>query len=460
MGDAQTIFALSSGHGRAGVAVVRVSGPAAGVALDRLAAPRPKPRVAAFRRVRHHETGEVLDEALVLWFPGPRSETGEDMAELHVHGGRAVIAGVLAALGGIEGCRLAEPGEFARRAFTNGKIDLTAAEAIADLVEAETAAQRRQALRQAGGALAQLYDSWRADLIRAQALTEAAIDFSDEADVGARACEEARRVVARLLPSIRRHLHDGRRGEIVREGFRVAIAGPPNVGKSSLLNAVARREAAIVSDEAGTTRDVIEVTLDLGGVPVVLSDTAGIREAEGKVEREGIRRAVANARDADLVLWLMDAADPRPEPPPDLVRGIAELLWVLNKIDLVKGDDRPSGARLVPALGPDRRGATGTGQGDRGQGSCGGRRIGGAGHHASAPPPADRGHGGGPGGLSRRRSCRSGVAGGGPAPGRHGVGTDHGAGGCGGCPNRDLQPLLHRQVGWVKRSADPTIVKS
>jgi tRNA modification GTPase len=337
MGDPETIFALSSGHGRAGVAVVRLSGPAAGLALDRLAAPRPKPRVAAFRRVRHQETGEVLDEALVLWFPGPRSETGEDMAELHVHGGRAVIAGVLAALGGIQGCRLAEPGEFARRAFTNGKIDLTAAEAVADLVEAETAAQRRQALRQAGGALAQLYDSWRADLVQAQALTEAAIDFSDEADVGSRACEEARRVVARLLPQVRQHLDDGRRGEIVREGFRVAISGPPNVGKSSLLNAFARREAAIVSDEAGTTRDVIEVTLDLGGVPVVLSDTAGIREPEGKVEREGIRRAVARVRDAELVLWLMDAADLRPEPPPPDLAGSREMLWVLNKIDLVKG---------------------------------------------------------------------------------------------------------------------------
>jgi tRNA modification GTPase len=250
-----------------------------------------------------------------------------------------VITGVLRALGGIEGCRLAEPGEFARRAFLNGKLDLTAAEAIADLVEAETAAQRRQALQQAGGALARLYDAWRADLVRAQALTEAAIDFSDEADVGAEACEEARALVERLLPQIRQHLDDGRRGEIVREGFRVAIAGPPNVGKSSLLNAFARREAAIVSDEAGTTRDVIEVTLDLGGMPVILSDTAGIREAEGKVEREGIRRAVARARDADLVLWLVDAANPRPEPPPDLAGGAGKMLWVLNKTDLVERDE-------------------------------------------------------------------------------------------------------------------------
>src|SRR5262245_5055531 len=331
-----TIYALSSGHGRAGVAVIRISGPAAGGALERMAAPRPAPRQAAFRRVRHPATGEVLDEALVLWFPGPKSETGEDMAELHVHGGRAVIAGVLGALGGIEGCRLAEPGEFARRAFENGKIDLTAAEALADLVDAETEAQRRQALRQAGGALARLYDGWRADLIRAQALTESGIDFSDEADVSARASEEAREVVARLLPSIRQHLDDGRRGEILREGFRVAIAGPPNVGKSSLLNALASREAAIVSDEAGTTRDIIEVALDLGGIPVIFSDTAGIREAGGKVEREGIRRAVARARDADLVLWLMDATNPQPAPP-DLASRSGEMLQVVNKIDLLHG---------------------------------------------------------------------------------------------------------------------------
>jgi tRNA modification GTPase len=330
-----TIYALSSGRGRAGVAVIRVSGAGAGTALDRLAPPRPKPRFAALRTVRS-ETGEVLDGALVLWLPGPRSETGEDMAELHVHGGRAVIAAVLAALSALPGFRLAEPGEFARRAFENGKIDLTAAEALADLVDADTAAQRRQALRQAGGALARLYDGWRADLIRAQALTESAIDFSDEADVGAGAVAEARALAARLAPAIRSHLDDGRRGEILRDGFRVAIAGPPNAGKSSLLNALARREAAIVSEEAGTTRDVIEVALDLGGVPVILIDTAGIREAEGKVEREGIRRAVAHARAADLVLWLSDAAAPRPEPPPaDLAAEPGKVLRVLSKVDLI-----------------------------------------------------------------------------------------------------------------------------
>jgi tRNA modification GTPase len=343
MAGPATIYALSSGHGRAALAVIRVSGPDAGLALDRLAPPRPKPRFAALRTVRS-ATGEVLDGALVLWIPGPRSETGEDMAELHVHGGRAVIAAVLGELAALPGFRLAEPGEFTRRGFENGKIDLTASEAIADLVDANTAAQRRQALRQAGGALARLYDGWRADLIRAQALTESAIDFSDEADVGAGALAEARALAARLASAIRAHLDDGLRGEILREGFRVAIVGPPNAGKSSLLNALARREAAIVSEEAGTTRDIIEVTLDLGGVPVILSDTAGIREAAGKVESEGIRRALAHARAADLVLWLTDATASRPEPPPaDLLSDTGEVLRILNKVDLLS-PRAPSGA--------------------------------------------------------------------------------------------------------------------
>jgi tRNA modification GTPase len=342
MAQQATIFALSSGHGRAGVAVIRVSGPAAGAALERLGGALPKPRYAALRTLRS-PAGEVLDGALVLWLPGPRSETGEDMAELHVHGGRAVIAGVLEALAAVDGCRLAEPGEFARRSFENGKIDLTAAEALADLVDADTAAQRRQALGQAGGALARLYDGWRAALIEAQALTEAAIDFSDEGDVGEKAAAGAREAVAGLLPRLRAHLDDGRRGEILREGFRVAIAGPPNAGKSSLLNALARREAAIVSEEAGTTRDIIEVTLDLAGVPVVLSDTAGIRAAEGKVEREGIRRAVVHARAADLVLWLTDAASPAPpQPPEDLAGQGAALIRVLNKVDLLGGGLKPA----------------------------------------------------------------------------------------------------------------------
>jgi tRNA modification GTPase len=348
MANPATIYALSSAHGRAAVAVIRVSGADAGLALDRLAPPRPQPRLATLRTLRS-ATGEVLDQGLVLWFPGPRSETGEDMVELHIHGGRAVAAGVLAALGKIAGFRLAEPGEFTRRAFESGKLDLTAAEAIADLVDADTAAQRRQALRQAGGALARLYEGWRADLIRAQALTESALDFSDELDVGTAAATDARGLTAQLLPAIRAHLDDGRRGEILRAGFRVAIAGPPNAGKSSLLNALARREAAIVSEEAGTTRDIIEVTLDLGGVPVILSDTAGIRAAEGRIEREGIRRAVAHARAADLVLWLTDAAAPASHPPPpDLADHPRGLLHAANKVDLV---DRATSGRAGPQGG-------------------------------------------------------------------------------------------------------------
>jgi tRNA modification GTPase len=307
MASGDTIFALSSGHGRAGVAVIRISGPMAGVVLERMAAPKPKPRFAAFRTIANPQTAEVLDQALVLWFPAPKSETGEDMAELQIHGGRAVIAGVLDAIGSIAGCRPAEPGEFARRAFENGKLDLTGVEGLADLIDAETAAQRRQALRQAEGALARLYDGWRRRLIEAMALLEAAIDFSDEGDVAYDAEAIARANAAALRDAIAAHLDDGHRGELVRDGFQVVLAGAPNAGKSSLLNALARRDVAIVSDEAGTTRDIIEVKLDLEGLPVVVSDTAGIREASGKVEQEGIRRALQRARQADLVVWLIDA---------------------------------------------------------------------------------------------------------------------------------------------------------
>jgi tRNA modification GTPase len=335
MTQADTIFAVSSGHGRAGVAVIRISGPAAGVAVERMAAPLPKPRFAAFRRIRHPGTGEVLDEALVLWFPAPRSETGEDMAELQVHGGRAVIQGVLAGLGSIAGCRMAEPGEFARRALENGKLDLTGAEGLADLVDAETAAQRRQALRQAGGALFRLYEGWRQRLIGAMARLEAAIDFSDEPDVAADALQAARADVEALAREIAAHLDDGHRGELLREGFHVVLAGPPNAGKSSLLNALARRDVAIVSEEAGTTRDVIEVRLELDGLPVVVSDTAGLREATGKVEREGMRRTVARARDADLVLWLIDVTAPPAEVPAELAAKAGRTLTVANKMDLV-----------------------------------------------------------------------------------------------------------------------------
>lgn len=337
MTGTDTIFALSSGPGRAGVAVIRVSGPHVGTALTDIAGSVPAPRLAALRRLRRPGTGDVLDDALVLFFEGPRSETGEDMGEFHVHGGRAVVQSVLAALGAIEGCRMAEPGEFARRAFHNGKLDLTAVEGLADLVDAETEAQRRQAIRQAGGALARLYDGWRSDLITALALVEAAIDFSDEGDVADETAAAAVPRVEFLLGAVESHLANANRGEIARSGFHVVIAGPPNVGKSSLLNALARRDVAIVSEEAGTTRDVIEVRLDLDGYAVVVSDTAGLREAEGAIEREGMRRTIERARAADLVIWLVDAQAETAEPPPEVGES-ARVRWVVNKIDLRRPD--------------------------------------------------------------------------------------------------------------------------
>lgn len=349
MSEAATIFALSSAPGRAGVAVVRVSGLAAGPVIDALSPPRPNDRVAALRRIRDPQTGETLDEALVLWFAAPRTETGEDMAEFHLHGGPAIVKGVLAVLARQPGCRLAEPGEFARRAFAAGKLDLAEVEGLADLIDAETEAQRRQALSQMRGALSELYDGWRGGLIRANALVEAAIDFSDEADVAADAFERARAIAGKLHAEIAAHLDDGNRGEILREGFRVVLAGPPNVGKSSLLNALTRREAAIVSEEAGTTRDVIEVRLDLDGLPVIVTDTAGIREPLGAIEREGIRRTLEHAREADLVVWLSDASAAPVAPPPELAaRGDNFFLAVANKID-VPGASPRAGVLAVSA---------------------------------------------------------------------------------------------------------------
>lgn len=350
MDETATIFALSSAPGRAGVSVVRISGPRAGEAIDALAPPRPKPRAAALRSIRDPGTEEVLDQGLVLWFPAPRSETGEDMAELHLHGGPAIVRAVLACLARQTGCRLAEPGEFARRAFEHGKIDLAEAEGLADLIEAETEAQRRQAMRQMGGALSALYEGWRSEVIAASALVESAIDFSDEADVAADAVARAHAMVSELAPRIRAHLDDDRRGEILREGFRVVLAGPPNVGKSSLLNALARRDAAIVSEEAGTTRDVIEVRLDLEGLLVIVSDTAGIRDATGPIELEGIRRTLAHADEADVVVWLSDASAPEPASlPPELAARGDGILFVANKSDLADTQAIPTGAMPVSA---------------------------------------------------------------------------------------------------------------
>jgi tRNA modification GTPase len=271
--------------------------------------------MATVRVLRDPRSGQTLDRALVLWFPGPASFTGEDVAEFHVHGGRAVIAGVLDALGGL-GLRLAGRGEFTRRAFENGKLDLTEAEGLSDLIHAETAAQRDQALLQSAGALRERFEGWRASLLRAMAYVEASLDFSDEGDIAESAFNEALPVVQGLVAELDRALADGRRGEILREGIRVAIVGAPNVGKSSLLNALAGREAAIVFDEPGTTRDIIEVALDLDGFPFVLHDTAGLRDTPSAVEREGIRRALSAAADADVVVVMIDGSTPHPVPLP------------------------------------------------------------------------------------------------------------------------------------------------
>ncbi|MBX9825979.1 MAG: tRNA uridine-5-carboxymethylaminomethyl(34) synthesis GTPase MnmE [Xanthobacteraceae bacterium] len=328
-----TIFALSSGRPPAAIAVVRLSGPRAGDALKALAGKIPEPRKAALARVRDPLSGEMIDEALALWFPGPRSETGEDTAELQLHGGRAVVAAVFAALSRIEGLRMAEPGEFARRAFENGHLDLTAVEGLGDLIYAETEAQRRQAYRQLKGLLGDRAETWRKRLIEALALVEARIDFSDEADVPEELVGPALKIAAELAAEMAAALAGAARGERLRDGLVVAIAGPPNAGKSTLLNRIARREAAIVSPVAGTTRDVIEVHLDLGGYPVTLLDTAGIRDSDDPVEQEGVRRARERAQQADLILWVEDAAASSVQADPAIQNAPS---WIIrNKIDLI-----------------------------------------------------------------------------------------------------------------------------
>jgi tRNA modification GTPase len=336
--ERDTIFALSSGRPPAAIAVIRVSGPRAGAALQALIGRLPKPRHATFARVRDPANAEMIDEGIALWFPAPNSETGEDVAELQIHGGRAVIAATLAALGKLPGLRPAEAGEFTRRAFENGRIDLPAVEGLADLVAAETEAQRRQAYQQLRGLLGERAETWRQRLIEALALVEAGIDFSDEDDVPEAAMAQALPLVAPLAEEIGKACTGG--GERLREGLRVAIAGPPNAGKSTLFNRLARREAAIVSPFPGTTRDVLELHLDLGGYPVTVLDTAGIRESEDPVEREGVRRATEQALAADLVLWVVDATEARWQEP-CRTRGTIRVppgtaVWaVVNKIDLV-----------------------------------------------------------------------------------------------------------------------------
>lgn len=362
-----TIAAVSTAPGKAAIAVIRISGPAACACLVALAGRVPEPRRAVFRAFRDPRDGALLDRGLALWFPGPASATGEDLAELHIHGGRAVTAATLDATLSVPGVRLAEPGEFTRRAFVAGRMDLAEAEGLADLLAADTEAQRKQALLQSEGALSAVVERWRERLVGAMALVEAGIDFSDEEDVTDAARAAARQEVDALARDIADAIAD-RRAERMREGFQVAILGRPNAGKSSLLNALARRDVAIVTEAAGTTRDVLEVHLDLDGVPVTVADTAGLREAADLAEQEGVRRAEARGAAADLVLWLEDAAAPGEPPTLDAAR-----VWrVASKIDISEAPaaaDHRISARtgeglgaLVAALAEEGREALGAGE--------------------------------------------------------------------------------------------------
>ncbi|XP_027403990.1 tRNA modification GTPase GTPBP3, mitochondrial isoform X4 [Bos indicus x Bos taurus] len=310
-GSGATIFALSSGQGRCGIAVIRTSGPASGHALQSLTAPRdlPPARKACLRLLSDPRSGEPLDRALVLWFPGPQSFTGEDCAEFHVHGGPAVVSGVLQALGSVPGLRPAEAGEFTRRAFAHGKLSLTEVEGLADLIHAETEAQRRQALRQLDGELGDLCRGWAETLTKALAHVEAYIDFSEDDNLEEGVLDQADSEVRKLEVALGVHLRDARRGQRLRSGAHVVVAGPPNAGKSSLVNLLSRKPVSIVSPEPGTTRDVLETPVDLAGFPALLSDTAGLREGVGPVEQEGVRRAQKRLEQADLILAVLDASD-------------------------------------------------------------------------------------------------------------------------------------------------------
>ena len=337
--DNDTIFALSSAPGRAGIAVLRVSGPTTAAAVEALTGQAPPPPRQACLRAFRSPAGAVIDRGLLLWFPGPKSFTGEDLAELQVHGGRAVVQGLLDALAAQPGCRIALAGEFTRRAFEAGKLDLAEVEGLADLIAAETEAQRSQALRQADGSLSRQVEQWTQSLTRALAHVEAEIEFPDEA-IGEDIDPQISNIVAEAEREIEAALADRGVGERLREGFSAVLLGAPNVGKSSLMNRLAARDVAIVSEEAGTTRDVIEVSLDLGGYPLTLADTAGLRsaaeaESVGAVEREGMRRSLSRAESADLTIQVFDAGQGMATAQSGEGGGEPGRLIVLNKVDLL-----------------------------------------------------------------------------------------------------------------------------
>jgi tRNA modification GTPase len=346
---AETIYAIATGAGRAAITVVRLSGPDARALVRLLASRVPEPRQADLVTLRHPTTHEVLDRCLLLFFEGPKSDTGEDCAELHLHGSRAVVAAVLEVFAALPNVRQAEPGEFARRAFLNGKLDLAQVEGLADLIDAETQWQRRQAQRQLSGAMRDATAPWRAALLQASAQIETAIDFSEDVDLAPR--EAVIALLKPVLKGLRHELGQAKAAERIRDGVQIVIAGPPNAGKSTLLNALARREAAIVSTIAGTTRDPIEVHLDLAGCPATVVDTAGLRESADTIERIGIERARRRAADADLVLWLSEDGAP---PSPDL----GDHVWsIVTKADRAPIAAWSNGAFAISAETGENMGA-------------------------------------------------------------------------------------------------------
>lgn len=337
--SSDTIYALSSGVGHAGIAVIRLSGCGSAALLEAIAGPLPAPREFAVRNLRDIASGELLDRGVVVWLPGPRSFTGEDCAELHVHGSPAVISAFLSVLSLQTGVRPADPGEFTRRAFVNGKMDLVEIEGLADLLEARTVSQRRQAMQQMSGDASSVFDQWRLNLLLIRADIEAVVDFVDEPGVADAAAAGIHRRIESALAEISDALDRSSTAEVVRDGVRVVLAGQPNTGKSSLLNALARRNAAIVSSIPGTTRDSIEVTLDVMGIPVVLTDTAGIRDPAGDtIEEEGIRRTQAHIVGADILVWV-SSPDVPGSGKPDL--SARPDILVCNKIDLQEQSGLP-----------------------------------------------------------------------------------------------------------------------
>ena len=329
-----TIFALSSGQGISGISVIRISGPETKTVISKLTKGNfPEPRVATLKKINKINTNELIDEGILLWFPGPNSYTGEDMAEFHVHGSVAVVSAIQNSISKIENCRIAEPGEFTKIAFQNGKINLLKAESISDLIRSETEMQRQQAIKIMSGKNSEIYNFWRSSLLKILANVEAKIDFPDE-DLPEKIINEIHLSSSKIKSEIKKVLNDKKVGEIIREGFKIAILGPPNAGKSSLLNYLSRRDAAIVSEVAGTTRDVIEVHLNIDGYPVVLSDTAGIRESKDEIEKKGINLALKKAENADLNLVVIE---PKKAYFTGFLKGLVssdKTLVVVNKSDL------------------------------------------------------------------------------------------------------------------------------